>query len=60
MFFLRIRTQEENPDQELHEIQEAVEQEQTLNTNDQSVIKRAFTTPSVRRALFLGSFAYIV
>ena len=55
-YFFRIRTEEENPDQELHEIQEAVEQEQTLNTNGHSVIKRAFTTPSVRRALFLGTY----
>ena len=50
----RIRTENENPDQELHEIQESIEQELAANVNDQSVIKRAFVTPTVRRALVLG------
>ena len=52
----RIRTENENPDQELHEIQESIEQELAANVNDQSVIKRAFVTPTVRRALVLGKF----
>ena len=50
----RIRNENENPDQELHEIQESIEQELAANVNDQSVIKRAFVTPTVRRALVLG------
>ena len=52
----RIRTENENPDQELHEIQQSIEQELAANVNDQSVIKRAFVTPTVRRALVLGKF----
>ena len=56
----RIRTENENPDQELHEIQQSIEQELAANVNDQSVIKRAFVTPTVRRALVLGKFFKMV
>ena len=56
----RIRTENENPDQELHEIQESIEQELAANVNNQSVIKRAFVTPTVRRALVLGKFFKMV